>query len=116
MNLLGAFVRHATFGEGTILSQSGNYLDIAFADGKKEFLYPKVFSKYITAVDPKIAVFLKAEVTKFEATEAAISESNRLQRTAEQAAHRDAVQKASAKPKKKAPAKAMAKEMKKTNP
>lgn len=112
MNLLGASVRHATFGEGTILSQSGNYLHITFADGKKEFLYPNVFSKYITAVDPKIAAFVKAEVAKYEATEAAISESNRLQRIAKLAAHKDALQKAStkAKPQKKKPVKPMAKE------
>jgi hypothetical protein len=96
MNLLGAAVRHATFGEGTVLDQTGNYLVISFAEGKKQFLFPNAFSKHITAVDPKIAVSIKTEVAKYEASEVAILEQNRLQRIAAQYAQRDAMMKAAA--------------------
>ncbi len=111
MNLLGTVVRHAAFGEGTILDHSGNYLVIAFAQGKKEFLYPNAFSKHITAVDPKIAASIKVEVEKYEASEAAILENERLQRNAVQNARREAIQKAAtaATPKKKRASKAVMK-------
>jgi hypothetical protein len=111
MNLLGTVIRHETFGEGTILDHSGNYLVIAFAQGKKEFLYPSAFSKHITAVDPAIAESIKAEVAIYEASEAAISEKERLQRIATQNARREAIQKAATavKSRKKKPVKPVAK-------
>jgi hypothetical protein len=112
MNLLGTVVRHAAFGEGTVLEHSGNYLVIAFAQGKKEFLYPNAFSKHIVAVDPKIAASIKTEVEKYEASEAAISEKERLQRIAAQYARREALQQAATAkktPKKKKVAKPVAK-------
>lgn len=94
MNLVGAAIKHTAFGDGTILDHTGNYLVIAFAQGKKEFLYPHAFSKYITANDPKIAASIKADVAKYEASEAAILENERQQRIAAQNARREAIQKA----------------------
>lgn len=96
MNLLGTAVRHSTFGEGTILDQSGNYIVVGFAEGKKEFLYPNVFSKHITAVDPQMAALIKADVVQYEASEATVLENERQQRIATQNARRETMQAAAA--------------------
>lgn len=95
MNLLGATVNHTGFGEGTVLDHTGNYLTIAFAQGKKEFLYPNAFSKHIKAVDPEIAALVNAEVAIYEASEDAILENKRQQLIAASNTRRDALQKAS---------------------
>lgn len=99
MNLNGAIVKHATFGEGTILDLTSNYLSIGFAEGKKTFLYPAAFCKHITAVDPEIAAFIKTEVAAYQTSAATISENIRLQRINMQNARKDTLQKAAATPK-----------------
>ncbi len=107
MNLQGAAVRHSGFGDGTILDHTGNYLVIAFAQGKKEFLYPNAFSKHIQAVDPEIAAFINAEVAQYEASEDAIQKNKQLERIAADNLRREAMLKAAAakKPAKKRAAK-----------
>lgn len=111
MNLLGTVIKHASFGEGTILDHSGNYLVVAFADGNKQFLYPSAFAKHITAVDPAIAASIQDDVAAYEVSQAAIAEKERLQRIDSQNARKEAIQKAATavKPKKKKAAKPVAK-------
>lgn len=67
MDLNGQKVKHKTFGEGTIIEQTNEYLIVSFAQGNKRFVYPDAFSSFITALDPNIHTAVNKEIVEIEA-------------------------------------------------
>lgn len=49
--LLGQPVKHISFGKGVITEVSDKIVTIHFLQGKKKFLYPQAFSKFLTLKD-----------------------------------------------------------------
>lgn len=49
--LLGQPVKHISFGKGIITEISAKVVTIHFSQGKKKFLYPQAFSKFLTLRD-----------------------------------------------------------------
>lgn len=51
MNLLGYKVVHIQFGEGEVISHSGDYLTVLFGIDEKTFKYPDAFKGFLSAAD-----------------------------------------------------------------
>ncbi|NMB26833.1 MAG: malate synthase, partial [Tissierellia bacterium] len=66
MNLVDKKVIHETFGKGSVVNYNDNYIKIDFESGAKRFVFPDVFGKYMTLVDPKAANLVKIKIQKRE--------------------------------------------------
>ncbi|HLR21140.1 MAG TPA: hypothetical protein VK087_03965 [Tissierellaceae bacterium] len=66
MNLINEKVIHDTFGEGSIVDQSKDYLEVNFKSGSKRFVFPDVFANYMSLVDGEIANLVNKEVDKMK--------------------------------------------------
>ena len=62
MDLIGAKVRHITWGDGTIKGCDGRFLAVEFSIGRKHFFYPRAFEKFLTAEDPVLQSALLKEI------------------------------------------------------
>ena len=48
-------VRHKSFGEGTVVSTSGQYITVKFEKMEKVFVYPDIFEKFLTLSDGTVS-------------------------------------------------------------
>lgn len=58
--MVGIKVKHNIFGVGTVLALDGNIITVEFSAGKKKFVYPDAFEKFIEAEDQE----LQSKITK----------------------------------------------------
>ena len=73
MDLINKQVLHKTFGKGSIVDCSDSYVVVQFKSGKKEFVYPDAFERYLTLVDKKASNSVDKILEKLE-TEREIEE------------------------------------------
>lgn len=59
LNLVDKKVTHKVFGEGKVLSQNGDVVEIGFNTENKKFIYPDAFDKYLVVHDAMSANVLK---------------------------------------------------------
>lgn len=62
MDLIGCEVIHKSFGNGSVVEQSDEYITIKFLIGIKKFLYPDVFENFMTITNLQIQEKLNAEI------------------------------------------------------
>ena len=55
MVLENLHVQHKSFGEGVVVSQSGQYFTVKFASTEKIFVYPDIFEKFLTLADGTVS-------------------------------------------------------------
>ena len=48
-------VKHKSFGDGTVIAKSGQYITVQFATTKKVFVYPDIFEKFLTPSDGTVS-------------------------------------------------------------
>lgn len=77
MNLIGIEVIHKSFGNGSVVEQSDEYITIKFLIGIKKFLYPDVFENFMTITNLQIQEKLNAEIE--EKKRKIAEEKNRMQ-------------------------------------
>ncbi|MGB5823552.1 MAG: hypothetical protein WBH44_05725 [Proteocatella sp.] len=66
MNLIDQIVINKVYGEGKIIEQSENCLNILFAVGEKKFVFPDAFKGFLVAKDTIIADEIQKFIEKFE--------------------------------------------------
>lgn len=54
MNLDNKKVKHKSFGIGTIVSSNDSYIEVEFPTGKKKFVFPDAFAKFLSLVDEEL--------------------------------------------------------------
>ncbi len=64
MNLANKQVTHKTFGKGNVIGCDETYIKIDFPLGKKEFIFPDAFEKYLAFTDQKSARFVQKAIQK----------------------------------------------------
>ncbi len=57
-------VKHKTFGEGTVKSISGGYIEIDFSGQVKKFMFPKAFEAFLTTEDEELLKKIAEEKEK----------------------------------------------------
>lgn len=62
MVLQNVKVKHASFGLGTVISESGQYFTVQFDATKKTFVYPDIFEKFLTLEDGTVSDDIKADL------------------------------------------------------
>lgn len=77
MDLIGCEVIHKSFGNGSVVEQSDEYITIKFLIGIKKFLYPDVFENFMTITNLQIQEKLNAEIE--EKKRKIAEEKNRMQ-------------------------------------
>ena len=80
MNIVGSKVSHKVFGEGKVVSQDENYIDVQFGDEVVPFQYPYAFERFLTLLDESVA----ENVGRTLEEQLAVDEEERLAREAEQ--------------------------------
>ena len=55
-------VRHKAFGEGVVVATSGKYFTVKFESVEKVFVYPDIFSKFLTLIDGTVSDEIKADL------------------------------------------------------
>ena len=91
MNLINVKVTHATFGEGVVAAQNGDYITVKFPSKECRFVSPDAFSKYIKCEDEKLQHELEfAFSVKQEALDKKAQEEREAKRKAEEEARRRA--------------------------
>ena len=56
-------VKHKTFGDGTVISQSGKYMTVRFATAQKTFVYPDAFESFLTLADGTVSDEIKCDIS-----------------------------------------------------
>jgi hypothetical protein len=80
-SIIGEVVTHAKFGQGTVISQSGDYITVEFSCGKKIFAYPDSIGVYLQPTSPsfvQMAEQRKAEIQRQKEAEQAAAEAERV--------------------------------------
>lgn len=67
MDLLGREVIHKSFGNGSVVEQSGEYIIIKFLIGIKKFLYPDAFENFLSITNLQIQEKINAEIEEKKA-------------------------------------------------
>lgn len=62
MDILGAQVKHFTFGTGKVITQENNMITIEFAAKTTKFVFPDCFEKFVTATDPNLQERILADI------------------------------------------------------
>lgn len=62
MDLLGREVIHKSFGNGSVIEQSDEYITIKFLIGIKKFLYPDAFENFLSITNLQIQEKINAEI------------------------------------------------------
>lgn len=74
--MVGCVVFHNTFGNGTIISKTGNLLIVDFKGDEKQFVYPDAFEKYLTSADQELMAQVSRDLQiKYDAHAMAIASS-----------------------------------------
>jgi len=76
MNVSGKKVSHNKFGEGKIVEQNENSIQIEFSTETKTFQYPFCFEKHISFVDKDVPTMILEEIKKLKEDEQIIKEEN----------------------------------------
>lgn len=66
MSIIGKSVMHITFGEGVIVNQDNNKIEIDFGSFVKSFLYPVAFEKFIRMMDTKTERLINKEIEQLK--------------------------------------------------
>lgn len=66
INLINKEVVHGTFGKGNIIDHSENLLEVDFESGIKRFVFPDVFSKYMSLVDKQMSNIVEDKLQVIE--------------------------------------------------
>lgn len=66
MDLINKKVMHKTFGTGKVVKYDDSYIRVGFPSGKKLFVFPDAFGKYLTLVDKRAASFVEKLVQQKE--------------------------------------------------
>ena len=48
-------VKHKSFGEGLVISNSGKYMTVRFGTAQKTFVYPDAFESFLTLADGTVS-------------------------------------------------------------
>ena len=48
-------VKHKSFGEGLVISNSGKYMTVRFGTAQKTFVYPDAFENFLTLADGTVS-------------------------------------------------------------
>ena len=78
MNVSGKKVSHSKFGEGKIVEQSENAIQIEFSEETKTFQYPFCFEKFITFVGKDVPDVILEEIKTLKEEEQKVKEENDL--------------------------------------
>jgi len=78
MNVSGIKVSHNKFGEGKIVEQSENTIQIEFSKETKTFQYPCCFEKYICFVGKDVPEVILEEIKTLKEEEQKVKEENDL--------------------------------------
>ena len=64
MKLINKKLKHAVFGDGKVVSQEAQRITVQFSEqyGKKQFVYPDAFSKYLKLYDADLEVPVMEEI------------------------------------------------------
>ncbi|MEJ8305179.1 hypothetical protein [Saccharibacillus sacchari] len=64
MQLIGQEVEHASYGQGEIIQQEDQRIEVRFANGDepKKFLYPDAFEKFLSMNDPACRKQVEADI------------------------------------------------------
>ena len=65
-------VNHKAFGKGTIVSQSGKYITVAFGGMQKIFVYPDAFETFLTLADGTLSDDIKSDIASAKKEKQAI--------------------------------------------
>jgi len=76
MDVSGKKVSHNKFGEGKIVEQNENTIQIKFSEETKTFQYPCCFEKYISFVDKDVPTDILEEIKKLKDDEQTVKEEN----------------------------------------
>jgi len=76
MNLLGEAVRHKVFGEGRIVSVTGNYVTVRFGQEEKTFLFPDAFENFLTLENGELSERMQAYLRKRQQKKRLIQETD----------------------------------------
>lgn len=69
MNLIDCKVIHMTLGTGNVIAQDDSYVTVTFANKTCKFVYPDVFTSFLTFENPTVQMAIQKEIT--DAKEAA---------------------------------------------
>ena len=72
-------VIHKSFGKGQVVSKSGQYITVKFANAKKIFVYPDVFEKYLTLADGSVSEDILADIAVSNAQKQKILDKKRAE-------------------------------------
>lgn len=62
MNLIGIEVIHKSFGNGSVVEESDEYITIKFLIGIKKFLYPDAFENFLSITNLQIQEKINTEI------------------------------------------------------
>ena len=57
-------VKHKTFGDGTVVSYTGQYMTVKFASVQKVFVYPDAFERFLTLADGSVSDEIARDIEK----------------------------------------------------
>lgn len=66
INLVNKQVTHKSFGKGNVVNYNDSYIKIHFKSGKKRFVFPDAFEKYLTFIDQGAADMVRTKIQKKE--------------------------------------------------
>lgn len=71
MKIVGQVVKHNAFGIGVVSAQHGDYITVNFTSGRKDFVYPLAFTRYLEFTDQTLQLSVQdlidtAEVSDVE--------------------------------------------------
>jgi len=66
VDLVNEKVLHGTFGKGNVISCDEEYIKIDFDSGRKKFVFPDAFKKYMTLADEEAFKFVKSKIQENE--------------------------------------------------
>ena len=85
MNLIGAKVKHAKFGEGIIVAVCGDFIDVAFGGDVKTFAL-RDFNQFFTVEDAEVGAYINKVIEKIVEERRIKAEAERVAREKEVAA------------------------------
>ena len=64
MSFENLLVKHKAFGDGVVVKKNEKYITVKFANAEKTFVYPDVFSGYLTLADGTVSDEINADIER----------------------------------------------------
>lgn len=78
MNIIGKSVKHITFGEGVIVNQYDDKIEIDFGSNIKSFLYPAAFEKFVRMVDKNAERAINKELEQLKEAKKKVEQEKQI--------------------------------------